>query len=174
MTETETSGTRQERRRVARKEESRRLRFERRQAKDKVTGLFKRTRGHVQILAQAGDGMGNPQIAVGVKRGLLGHPRPHPMITITEDELVAALDSTKELAPVLTKIGIVVLSQLTGFSLAEGPDALVEHVARWAGVDVKGLREQAKKDAEMAARAVDTTATEVAVEPADPAKQGEP
>jgi hypothetical protein len=65
------------------------------------------------------------------------------MIRVTEDELVAALDSTKEFAPVLTKLGILVLAQLTGFNLALGPDALIEHAARWAGVDVKGLREAA-------------------------------
>lgn len=156
--------TRQERRRVERAKERRRNRAERANAKDKLVGAVKARFGHAQLLAQAGDGMGNPEIHLGFKRGLLGHPAPHPMVTITEDELVAALDSTKEFAPVLTKIGIVALAQLTGFPLALGPDALIEHVATWAGVDVKGLRAAAADEAaKVTAVDVDAVVTETVV-----------
>lgn len=80
-----------------------------------------------QFIPETGD------IVIGVARGITGSGEV--MYKITPEVLAGAIEDRKELAVIVNNLGLLVLSQLCGFNLAESLDYLPRVLAKWGHME---------------------------------------
>lgn len=115
------------------------------------------------------------EVVVVPRIGLFGHARS-PAYRIGHEIIVGAVEDAdhKELGGICTKLGVMVLAQAVGHHLAYGADGLARALAKWAGIDLEKLKEEA--DADKGGAGGGSGAGETAGEPPDvgPVDDGEP
>ena len=92
----------------------------------------------VLLRDEAGD-----ELIVAVRRGLFGHDRA-PIIRVSAEEIAGACEDVKELGGIATKVGVMVLAQLTGHHLSYGAEGLAKALAKFARIDLDALKKEAE------------------------------
>lgn len=85
-------------------------------------------------------------IVVGVRKGTFGHPGT-VILRVDDLSLAGMIEEKAELAKFINNVGLLAVSQLFNYNLAEGLDGLGKHLAKWAGIDVDALLKAAAEDA---------------------------
>lgn len=101
----------------------------------KLQAAYKSRRADLNIIMVRGE----DEVVLGVRRGLFGHCRA-PILRMTHEEIVGAVEDSKELGSLVTKLGVLALSQLLGYNLAYGTEDMGKAFAKWAKVDLEALK----------------------------------
>lgn len=94
---------------------------------------------------------GTGQVVLDVTRGAFGGSNG-VLYKLDETVLAGAIEHTRELAVVINNVGLLVLSQLIGFTLGDSLEGLPAAIAKWAHIDVAELKRLAAEEAEDEAR----------------------
>lgn len=119
------------------------LRLAREKVRNKLSAARKRLRADAPVTAirLVADG----EIAIGIRRGLFGHPGT-VMLRVDDAAIVGCVEDRSELAKLVNNVGLLVVSQLFGHNLAEGVEGLGASVAKWAGINLEALKREAEAD----------------------------
>lgn len=97
----------------------------------------------------------NGEVVVAVRRGLFAAAQDI-LYKIQPEVLAGACGDRKQLATIINNVGLMVVSQLCGFNLAESLDEMPKSIAKWGHIDLAALRQDDKDDAEREAAALRT------------------
>jgi hypothetical protein len=121
-----------------RKNKAKSLRLERARKMNELRKDVKRNKSDTNIVLMRGD----EELVIAVRRGLFGHDCS-PILRVTADEIVGAVEDVKELGGIATKVGVMVLAQLTGHHLSYGAEGLAKALASFAQIDLEALAKEA-------------------------------
>lgn len=85
------------------------------------------------------------EIAIGIRRGLFGHPGT-VLLRVDDASIVGCTEDNTELAKLVNNIGLLVAAQLFGHDLTKGVEGLGKSIATWAGIDLEALAKAAADD----------------------------
>lgn len=85
------------------------------------------------------------EIAIGIRRGLFGHPGT-VLLRINDASIVGCVEDKAELAKFVNNVGLLVTAQLFKHSLADGIEDLGKSIAKWAGIDLEALAKAAAEE----------------------------
>jgi hypothetical protein len=124
---------------MRRKNKQKAKRLERETKMNELRKLVAHSREDAQIVLMKGD----DEVVFAVRRGLFGHDRA-PVFRVSHEDVVGAVEDTTQLGGLCTKLGVMVLAQLTGHHLSRGVDDLAKALAKWAGIDLAELTKEAE------------------------------
>lgn len=84
------------------------------------------------------------EVLIGVRQGVFGHPG-NVLLRVDYTSVVGCVEDKAELGKLVNNLGILALSQLIGYNLAEGLDNFGKAFANWAQIDLEELVCKAKE-----------------------------
>lgn len=124
------------------------LRLANEATRNKVNAMVRDESGNANLRIIRADG----KVAIGLRHGLYGFDQT-VVLPIQDEQIAGACEDQNELASIVTKVGILALSKLIGYRLEQGLDGLALALAKWARIDIAGLKEDAEYTAEDIAKA---------------------
>lgn len=127
---------------LRRKNKAKTKRLDREKKMNELRKGLKRNRADTNIVLMRNEA--DEELVLAVRRGLLGHSSS-PVLRISADEVVGAVEDIKELGGIATKVGVMVLAQLTGHHLSMGADGLAKALAKFAQIDLEAIKKEAEE-----------------------------
>lgn len=124
----------------ATKRKTKRLAFE--AEINKLKKAYKQRRADLNLIMVRGE----DELVFGVRRGLFGHPAA-PILRMKFEEIVGATEDVKEMGALVTKLGVLAMSQMIGYNLAYGTDDMAKALAKWCKIDLEALKAEATLEA---------------------------
>lgn len=84
------------------------------------------------------------RVLIGLRRGEWGHTNP-VILPISPETIVGATEDAKEFATILTQLGMLTLSTLLKYDLADGPEKMAKALAKFAKIDLEALKTEAEE-----------------------------